>query len=332
MHHLLNVSCFITILLVSVPIITDAHRPNYLQTVTHDHSFQKITIVQDPDMYREAWDEATEVQFWRQLMRISPDSSLIYTPGHKIILEGINTRKWYSFSSWQRKRYLDKVRSRHGWNDKLMVAQGKRAYYEIEKVIPQIDEAVSIFEEQEVDPWYAQSILLIESPAKLLTSSAGAYGPFQLMKSIAIKLGLTVTEEVDERADLRKSAEAAAIMMKTICIPETKMILRRRGISYQEDAIWFRLMVMHVYHAGMGNVNAVLKKINARKGGKELIQQMWHTQSRYFQSASQNYSQLALASSMELDNLVWMNYQQVCTPPTFQQPNDYDYLKLLTMK
>ena len=57
--------------------------------------------------------------------------------------------------------------------------------------------AIDIFEENHVDPWYTQSILLIESPAKISYSNAGAYGPFQLMKK-SQEMGLTVNNTVDE--------------------------------------------------------------------------------------------------------------------------------------
>ena len=40
------------------------------------------------------------------------------------------------------------------------------------------------FQENNVDPWFAQTILLIESPAQLKYSRVGAYGPFQIMKEL----------------------------------------------------------------------------------------------------------------------------------------------------
>lgn len=302
-----------------------------IHTVVHDQSFERYHVVSTPELYSESWNSASEVHFWRMIMRISPDSSLIYTPGSRTILEGINTHTWFKMSPWKRAEYLDQVRAKYGWNGKLLVAQGKKTFYEIDKVIDHISEAVPIFEEEGVDSWYAQAILLIESPGKLLKSSAGAYGPFQLMKSIAIKCGLIVNERVDERADLRKSSKAAAHMLKTICIPETRLLMKRFKLPIDEQSIWFKLMVLHVYHAGMGNVQAVLTKIKPRKGGKALIYAMWRTESKYFKNASQNYSQLALASHMELDRMIWLDYHQECISDT-QEEEAYDYLQLLTMR
>ena len=49
-------------------------------------------------------------------------------------------------------------------NTKLYITTGKK-FYQIEEVIPSIASAIEIFYANGVDPWYAQSILLIESPA-----------------------------------------------------------------------------------------------------------------------------------------------------------------------
>ena len=66
-----------------------------------------------------------------------------------------------------------------------------------------------LFENNGVDPWYAQAILLIESPAQLKKSVVGAYGAFQLMPSVARSHGIIVNKKIDERKDFNKSAFAA---------------------------------------------------------------------------------------------------------------------------
>ena len=48
-----------------------------------------------------------------------------------------------------------------------------------------------------MDPWYAQAILMIESPNKLQKSNAGAYGSFQLMKDVARLFGLKVNKSIE---------------------------------------------------------------------------------------------------------------------------------------
>ncbi len=73
------------------------------------------------------------------------------------------------------------------------------------------------------------------------------------------------------------------------------------GFEYAGNELWFRLFVLHVYHAGSGNVNAVVKKISPEsKNGQDLIKAMWHTKAKAFGNNSQNYSQVAVASQMIL--------------------------------
>ena len=67
-------------------------------------------------------------------------------------------------------------------NTRLYITTGKKEFYQIEQVIPSLETAINIFQENNVDPWFAQTILLIESPAQLKYSRVGAYGPFQIMK------------------------------------------------------------------------------------------------------------------------------------------------------
>ena len=120
-------------------------------------------------------------------------------------------------------------------------------------------------------------------------------------------IGLTVSRYKDEREDFAKSAYGASKLINTICIPEAKKILDKHGLSYSEDALWFRLFVLHVYHAGALNVDAVVAKINPEKGDKSLIQKMWITKAKAFGNNSQNYTQLALASQLILHEMIHEN-------------------------
>ncbi len=142
-----------------------------------------------------------------------------------------------------------------------------------------------------------------ESPGQLKKSSQ-SYGAFQLMPGVARSHGLTVNSSIDEREDFEKSARAASHLIATVCIPEAKRILNTHNISYIESDLWFRLFVLHVYHAGAINVRAVVNKINPQHGGQELIQQMWQTSAADFGNNSQNYTQLALASQLVLNDMI----------------------------
>src|SRR5690606_7959049 len=126
------------------------------------------------------------------------------------------------------------------------------------------------------------AILMIESPGKLAYSNAGALGPFQLMKTVARNHGLTVNSYVDERKDFDKSAYGSAHLLRTACIPEAKRILGKFGIAISkkdEYKLWFRLTVLHLYHAGAGNVDKLLVNVVKPKVGDQgFINKIWHSE------------------------------------------------------
>ena len=64
------------------------------------------------------------------------------------------------------------------YNVSLTKEKGKKDFYKFDLVYPSLSEGILEFEKNKVDPWYAQAILLIESPGQLKKSRAGAYGPF----------------------------------------------------------------------------------------------------------------------------------------------------------
>jgi hypothetical protein len=80
------------------------------------------------------------------------------------------------------------------------------------------------------------------------------------------------------------------------------MILDSLGIVQQnENELWFKLMVMHIYHAGYSNVQNALFTFRPTEGGLDMICQLWHAKTNRFKSASQNYSQLILAAMLEMN-------------------------------
>ncbi|MFM9007120.1 MAG: transglycosylase SLT domain-containing protein, partial [Bacteroidota bacterium] len=191
------------------------------------------------------------------------------------------------------------------YDDELFVTNGKREFYEHRKSIPTIAKAVSYFQQYGTDPWYAQTILLIESPGKHTSQSyAGARGPFQLMRSVAIQFGLKVNKYVDERTRLDRAAYGASRLISSICLPKVRSMLDSRNIPYSETDLWFRLLVLHAYHAGAGNLSAAINKINPDSGGQWLITTLWKTQAGGFKNESQNYSQIALAALLNFDELL----------------------------
>ncbi|TNE99169.1 MAG: hypothetical protein EP322_03715, partial [Bacteroidetes bacterium] len=244
--------------------------------------------------------------FWKRIMRLSPDSCIVNIAKDRRIIAVMSNADWNSQSDAQKNTYRDSVRNVYGLTaeDRIYVTTGKNDFYKFDLVYPTIAKGIEAFEQNGVDPWYAQAILLIESPGQLKKSRAGAYGPFQLMPAVARAQGLTVNKYRDDREDFEKSAYGASQLLKRICIPEAKRILEKHQIQYNESDLWFRLYVLHVYHAGALNVDAVTAKINTNDG-RDLIRQMWINTAANFGNNSQNYSQLALASQLILHELVY---------------------------
>jgi hypothetical protein len=269
-----------------------------------DSVFRKAYV--DSIMYANFWDTIPQPNFWAKLMHLSSDSGFMSVANTRKIIDKNSVAFYSSLNDNQKNNYRDSLRKAYGLSDstRLFFTTGKKYFYSFKTVIPNIDQSIPVFIENNVDPWYAQSILLIESPNKLQKSNAGAYGPFQLMKYVARKYGLTINKTTDERGDLKRSAYAASMFINKICIPTVRDILDSLKITYKENDLWFRLLVMHVYHAGGGNVQNVLYMIKPKEGGLPLIYTVWQTQTGSFRNASQNYSQVLLAALREFHSLI----------------------------
>lgn len=274
----------------------------------------KMKFINDDQLYKEGWHTLPQPQFWQKIMLMPPDSAIVSVAGNRQLLDKINVKDWARMSEVQHSIYKDSLKRKFGIADSalILVTAGKRDFYDYKKAMPIINRSIDVFRQNDVDPWYAQAILLIESPGKMNTKSGvGANGPFQLMKAVARKEGLIVNGKIDERTDVEKSAMGAARLLNSICIPYTKRMLDSEHVAYNETDLWFRLLVLHSYHAGAGNVAGVIKKIKPCEGGMPLIQQVWQTTYGGFKNASQNYSQLALAAFCNFDELVMQQQDSV---------------------
>lgn len=272
------------------------------------HAEYNHMVLKADNIISEGWAELAQPTFWKKIMRLSPDSCIVNIAKDRRVVAVMSNRDWNKQSDLEKDAYRDSVRQIYGLEaeDRIFVTTGKNDFYKFDVVYPTIARGIEAFERNNVDPWYAQAILLIESPGQLKKSRAGAYGPFQLMPAVARNQGLTVNKYTDERADFDRSAYGSSQLLKRVCIPEAKRILDRNGISYNENDLWFRLYVLHVYHAGASNVDAVTTKIGANNG-KDLIQQMWVNTAANFGNNSQNYTQLALAAQLILHEIVYEN-------------------------
>lgn len=263
-------------------------------------------IILDSAVLADFLDTVPQLSFWKKIIYLPADSALLNVYNTRQILDQISVNYYNSLNDDDKKLLKDSLKMLYGLPDstRILYSIGKRSFYQFRNVISSIDESIPVFIENGVDPWYAQAILLIESPSGLQKSSAGAYGPFQLMKYVARKYGLTVNKSIDERKDLKRSAYAASMFMKRVCIPELKNILDSLEVSYCETDLWFRLLVMHVYHAGSGNIRNVLYAIRPTEGGMPLIYTVWRTNAGSFGNASQNYSQVLIAAMREFHAII----------------------------
>ena len=269
-------------------------------------SNENRNYVYDRQIYDFGCDTLHQIVFWRKVMNLSRDSAFLNVANERKILLKLSSKEWNQKTEENKLRYKDSLRLLFGLSDsaRILLTEGKSFFYDFEKAYPNLHKGIEVFRKNNVDPWYAQAILLIESPGRLQKSNVGAYGPFQLMKSVAKMYGLVVNKKTDQRADLEKSAYAAAMLMKNICIPKTKQLLDTLGVTYSENDLWFRLLTLHSYHAGFGNVKAAVQATAMNEGGLKLIQTLWHTQAKGFKTASQTYSQVALAAMLEMDSRV----------------------------
>ena len=279
--------------------------------VYNDNSLS--TLMHAESIFEDRWDMLPQPQFWKQIMRLSPDSCLINVAENRTVLLKMSMRDWSRQTETQKAVFKDSLRNAYSLaaGTQINVTTGKNDFYKFKEVYPSLSKGVEAFEKYGCDPWYAQAILLIESPGQLKKSSVGAYGAFQLMPSVARAQGLTVNSTVDERKDFDRSAYGAAHLLNRVCIPEAKKILNAHNIAYNESDLWFRLFVLHVYHAGAMNVAAVVNKINPKEGSQELITKMWITSAADFGNNSQNYTQLALASQLILHEMVYEQCEDI---------------------
>ena len=267
-----------------------------------------FSYIRDNRIFSEGWNELPQVCFWKKVVSLSPDSGLLNIASSRQVVAKIPVKSWNLLNDTQKDLLRDSVRNIYGLRpeDRVLFTIGKNDFYDFSHAIQIIGRAYQMFEAQGVPAFYAQSILLIECPGQLKRSSAGAQGHFQLMPGVARNMGLTVNKYVDERKDFNKCASAAAKFINVVCIPNAQKVLDERAIAYKKSDLWFKLLVLHVYHAGSGNVAAALDAIQNKptEGNLQLITTLWQTKAASFGNASQNYSQIALANTLILYELL----------------------------
>lgn len=264
-------------------------------------------------IFFQRWDTLAQAIFWKQIMNLSSDTAIVNIAASRKILGNILMKNWNIKTDKDKLFFKDSVRNIHNLTDsaKIYITSGRKEFYLFNNTIPSISKAIELFNSYKTDPWYAQAILLIESPGKLEYSTVGAYGSFQLMKSVALSHGLIVNKEIDERKNFDKSAKAACSLLNTICIPETKRVLSKLNIEFDENDLWFKFVVLHVYHAGIGNVEGLLGQISEDILGNNIVTWMWQNEWGNFKNASQNYTQVAIAAILCLNDIIYNNCDEI---------------------
>ena len=272
--------------------------------VLNPNTSRNENYIFDPSIYELRIDTLPQIKYWRTVMNLGEDSALVCFAHNRNVIDVLDLKTYDRRNEAFKKSYRDSLKCCYSLDSscRVLVTGGKRFFYDFDKASVNFQRGIHCFIQNEVDPWYAQAILLIESPNKLQKSNVGAYGPFQLMKDVARLFGLKVNRQVDERADFERSAYAASSLIKKVCIPRVRQMLDSLRIcEVNETDLWFRLLVMHVYHAGFYNVQKALFTFNPSQGNMDIIYNLWKTQAGKFKMASQNYSQLVLAAMIEMD-------------------------------
>jgi hypothetical protein len=253
----------------------------------------------------DGWDTLPEVRFWRKIVTLSKDSVLANIVENRRPLVVLPKKLIDSLEKADMLLKLrDELRAQYRLDTTFHIrfTSGKSHFYRFDKIGGLMERGIKLFDSFGVDPFYAQSVLLIESPGSNKQKSiAGAYGNFQLMPFVARKYGLRVDRYMDERENFDRSAYAAAMLIKEICIPYARKWCETYGFEVDESALWFKLLALHNYNAGAGTVRGAMAILPKDAQGNDLIKTLWKTSVGYFKSEAQNYSQLALACYLEFE-------------------------------
>ena len=109
-------------------------------------------------------------------MTLPPDSLIVNIAATREVLEVISYEEWDKNSEEEKDSLRAIIRECNCLpkDEKIYFTMGRSDYYVVDDVIPTIHDALEVFENNETDPWYAQVILLIESPGQIRKSSVGA--------------------------------------------------------------------------------------------------------------------------------------------------------------
>ncbi len=142
-------------------------------------------FINNAAIFKEGWDTLSHVRFWQEIMAMPHDSLLLNVAHLRKPLFSLHVSDWSCQTVDEKDEYKRLVCVSNDLSSatSIYATAGKEHFFEFRKVLPMIPTAIDIFEQEGTDPWYAQTILLIESPGKTQgTSYAGARGAFSAVR------------------------------------------------------------------------------------------------------------------------------------------------------
>ncbi|MBL0259247.1 MAG: hypothetical protein IPQ03_17605 [Bacteroidetes bacterium] len=138
------------------------------KTVITSKDTLRLHFLRDSALYKEGWDTLAQARFWRNVISMTSDSCIINVASCRKPVEVVSRQIWMNQTESQKNFFKDSVCTVNCLDSatNLYVTAGKGEFYEVKKTLEDISKAITVFEEQDCDPWYAQAILLIESPGK----------------------------------------------------------------------------------------------------------------------------------------------------------------------
>lgn len=182
LNTMLRFLCIIPTLLLSgfipaskpvMPLLDTAAAslPAYVPTLIADDS----ETLFEPRVYREGWHHLSQPKFWTSVLRLSPDSCVASIADTRQIVGMFPTTKYEPLTAEQKELFKDSLKRAQGLSPetRMYITFGRKHYYLLREALPSIRTAIPVFRTNEVDPWYAQAILLIESPGMNHRSHVG---------------------------------------------------------------------------------------------------------------------------------------------------------------
>ena len=126
-----------------------------IEVTLHEQDTLTMNFVKTPDLFNERWDTLAQPSFWKFVMKMSPQTSILNVASTRQVLELQPLAKWNEQTDDEKDAYRDTLCKRHGlepWT-RIFMTTGKSDFFQFEKVFPSISRGVAVFVENNTDPW-----------------------------------------------------------------------------------------------------------------------------------------------------------------------------------